>query len=130
MRRRVITTTKVLSVAFALTGCSTSDASKIDASEIDARSEPTPEASAVASQVVAPSVSAPLASTDPKLLGLGIELGSTDRAKALANLDHFRPLCDANGYPLVGNFPSKGMEPTNPLPVADVCAQVRNTPGR
>ena len=31
-----------------------------------------------------------------------------DSDYALANRDHFSPLCDENGYPLVGNIASKG----------------------
>lgn len=123
MRRRVFTTTKVLSVAFAIlpTGCT----------KTDVHPEPTP--TALPAQSTPPVASAPAASpsvpdwtkVDPKLIDLAGELGNTDRDKALANLDHYRPLCDAKGYPLVGNLPSKGMEPKKVLTVAEVCAAVR-----
>lgn len=47
-------------------------------------------------------------SKDPKLLALAEELGSTEKDQALARLPYFRPLCDADGYPLVGNLVRKG----------------------
>jgi hypothetical protein len=36
------------------------------------------------------------------------ELIFAGRDKALAELPRFRPLCDRDGYPLVGNLASKG----------------------
>jgi hypothetical protein len=57
---------------------------------------------------------------DPKLLALRDELGTEDRASALAKAAHFRPLCDKDGYPLVGNVNRKaGVEPSA------FCADVR-----
>ena len=48
------------------------------------------------------------------------ELGYTTMTDALANFPHFRPLCDAQGYPLVGNINGKII--TEP---SQFCAEVR-----
>jgi hypothetical protein len=47
-------------------------------------------------------------SNDPKLLALGSEIQYTQRDKVVANLARFKPLCDKDGYPLVGNMARKG----------------------
>ena len=41
------------------------------------------------------------------LLELNKELSSTSLSEALSTSEHFRPLCDANGYPVVGNINGK-----------------------
>jgi len=90
--------------------------------EVRADPEPAPPApSVVVAAVSAPPSAAP--SVDVKLLSLSGELTSLDRDKALAKLEHFRPLCDDRGYPLVGNLPSKGM--SNGLHPSEFCAEVR-----
>jgi len=57
----------------------------------------------------------------PSLLQLRTELGDTLRTDALANMPRFRPLCDADGYPLVGNIANKvqGYQPS------EFCGEVR-----
>jgi hypothetical protein len=45
---------------------------------------------------------------DPKLLALRAELAPLDAKEAEQKKGHFRPLCDADGYPLVGNVARKG----------------------
>jgi acyl-CoA synthetase (AMP-forming)/AMP-acid ligase II len=57
----------------------------------------------------------------PELLKLRAELFHLTGDAAKQQLDHFRPLCDADGYPLVGNIATKG-ERTQP---SEVCAAVR-----
>ena len=57
-----------------------------------------------------------------ELLELRSELANTPPAQALERIDHFRPLCDADGYPLVGNVASKGVG----LQPSELCAEVRN----
>lgn len=48
-------------------------------------------------------------SVDPKALEpLNQELTTKTLDQAVADRDHFSPLCDENGYPLVGNIASKG----------------------
>lgn len=54
------------------------------------------------------------------LQALNEELVSTSWREAVSRLDHFAPLCDANGYPLVGNIVSKGG-----TTASEVCAEVR-----
>ena len=51
------------------------------------------------------------------------ELVSTDRATALSRTQHFRPLCDEGGYPLVGNVYRKGPAPE--IQPSAFCAEVR-----
>jgi hypothetical protein len=62
-------------------------------------------------------------SKDPKLVTLRGELGAShDRAAAQARAGHFRPLCDADGYPLVGNVVTKAPSGVQP---SEFCADVR-----
>jgi hypothetical protein len=107
MRRRVLTTTKVLSVALAMLPACTKP---------DVHPDPGPTLPS-ASAVATPSASA----ADPKVVALSDELAAMNRDDALKQLDHFRPLCDAAGYPLVGNLQRKapGLTPS------EVCAEVR-----
>jgi hypothetical protein len=58
----------------------------------------------------------------PALLVLRSELGTQTEAKALARTPHFRPLCDDDGYPLVGNLMRKSPAPYQP---SQFCAAVR-----
>lgn len=46
----------------------------------------------------------------PTLLALREELLQGGRTAALAKVAHFKPLCDKNGYPLVGNLMRKTPE--------------------
>jgi hypothetical protein len=69
--------------------------------------------------------SAPVSDSDApaELLTLRGELVQTERDQALARQDHFRPLCDEQGYPLVGNVATKvppvGFQPS------EFCEKVR-----
>lgn len=56
------------------------------------------------------------------LVALRDELGSAGHDAAMARVAHFRPLCDKDGYPLVGNLVRKG---PNYGP-AKFCASVRD----
>jgi hypothetical protein len=56
------------------------------------------------------------------LVDLRDELLATEPTQALERIDYFRPLCDADGYPLVGNVASKGPG----LQPSQLCAEVRN----
>jgi len=51
---------------------------------------------------------------------LARELNNTSKEQALANSAHFAPLCDGNGYPLVGNVAAKTQPRTT---VAEFCAE-------
>ena len=59
----------------------------------------------------------------PELLKLRAELYHSTADAAKKQLAHFRPLCDADGYPLVGNIATKG-ERFQP---SELCAVVRET---
>ena len=59
----------------------------------------------------------------PELLKLRAELFHSTEDAAKKQLAHFRPLCDADGYPLVGNIATKG-ERFQP---SELCAIVRET---
>jgi hypothetical protein len=111
MRRRALTTTKILSVALAMTPACTKP-------EV----HPDPGANTAAAMLSAPSPSS-APSEDPKLLALRTELGALKRDEALKQVEHFRPLCDANGYPLVGNLQRKAPDPE--LMPSEVCAEIR-----
>ena len=57
---------------------------------------------------------------------LNEELSVTQLEVALRDMRHFLPLCDANGYPLVGNIHSK----TQGATASQFCAATRNTDGK
>jgi hypothetical protein len=84
--------------------------------------EPT-DARAPVAIMPAPLASARIPPDDPALLPLREELFQAGRAGALAHQDHFRPLCDADGYPLVGNVIRKVATPDY-LP-SQFCQEVR-----
>jgi hypothetical protein len=64
----------------------------------------------------------PDADVSPALLALRDELDKQTPAKALAQLKRFRPLCDKDGYPLVGNLVRKDSSGYQP---SEFCAAVR-----
>lgn len=122
-------TTKILAVAVVAAGCSTSTTAPpvssaavrvaalppVMAEEVAAAPEPLPEETAPAPAPERPedmheaeerARSGPLRD-DPKLLGLASELANIDKQAAFAELARFRPLCNAEGYPLVGNVVRK-----------------------
>ncbi len=52
---------------------------------------------------------------------LAAELNQTPMRSAMGNRSHFAPLCDENGYPLVGNVYGKVPPETT---VAEFCAEL------
>jgi hypothetical protein len=58
---------------------------------------------------------------EAELVALRTELMETPSTQALAAMDYFRPLCDSEGYPLVGNVATKsvGLQPSQ------FCTEVR-----
>lgn len=109
MRRRVLTTTKVLSVAFAIAPLATACTKP----EVQPQSAPSASATAPAP---------PKGQIDrEKLQPLQDELSALSREDALKKIDHFRPLCDDKGYPLVGNLQRKAVD----LPPSELCAEIR-----
>lgn len=77
-------TTKILAVALTVSACGGSH-------------------DEIAEQVPAP----PGAATSPNKQALAEELAKTSVDDALANDEHFAPLCDGDGYPLPGNVNNK-----------------------
>ena len=118
MRRRVLTTTKILALALATMPACTKP---------EAKAEPTMP-SAGASVSSAPLNPPPLPGVeDPKLLAMRDDLAGMKREEGLASAARFRPLCDKDGYPLVGNLTRKVADPG--LMPSELCAEVRKKPG-
>lgn len=131
MKPRVLQTTKLLAVALLATaGCApTTPAASATSgpSPEPASSDPTiavamPPPNTAPPQAPAAAPSAPEAATpapprprpesnDPALLALSEELYATKRSSAMAQPARFRPLCDQDGYPLVGNLNRKSASP-------------------
>lgn len=63
---------------------------------------------------------------DPSLVALRDELRSEKIEGARAKIAHYRPLCDKDGYPLVGNVVRKSPKPE--LQPSELCADVRARP--
>ena len=60
----------------------------------------------------------------PELLKLRGELRALGVAQGKQQVAHFRPLCDAEGYPLVGNIRTKG-DDEGALQPSELCKLVR-----
>jgi hypothetical protein len=100
MKPRVIAPYKVLAVALVTAACGKTTADP---------PEPAQPAPAPANE-------------DPRLLTLRTELDHETRESAFAKQAHYRPLCDKDGYPLVGNLNRKGFAGVAP---SELCADVR-----
>lgn len=118
MKPRVIAPYKILAVALATVSCGKATSEH----EQPSGSQPAPTPSAAAAQAI-PAVAAavPDDKADPSLLLLRAELAGETRESAFAKQTHYRPLCDKDGYPLVGNMNRKG---GGPQP-SELCADVR-----
>jgi hypothetical protein len=104
-------------------------AARLDLLPAASPTETAPVPTEAASQVQAVSTkSKPVEpARDSKLHSLREELYALDNEEqALAKKAHFRPLCDADGYPVVGNVMRKasGYQPSR------FCAAVRGNKGR
>jgi len=107
LKRRVISPQRLLVVAAGL--------------GVSACAAPAPKADPPAAAVVV----APAPPPKPSVLEtLNEELGRTSLSDARANAAHFRPLCDAEGYPLVGNTIQKTMGATG-LTATTFCSDLR-----
>jgi hypothetical protein len=154
MKPRVLKTYKILAVALAATGCASTTAAGPEPARSEtpvsvaiptgdpAQAETPQAAPKPAEAQPAPSAQAPMApagaqaiqnavsrpeSQDPKLLALRNEVVSGQRSQILSQVDRYRPLCDKDGYPLVGNLHRKG--PSVAIQPSEVCAQIRNGGG-
>ncbi len=110
-RRRAVTPTKLLIVTLGVTA--------LGACSSKEKEKETPVA------VSAP-VAAPAASADfTQLVGLASELQLRAPEEVRAAREHYRPLCDAQGYPLVGNVAAKSFDSKPHLTASAFCAEVR-----
>jgi hypothetical protein len=122
MKRRVIRPYKILAVA-ALgvgAGCTTAPAP----AQAQAPEPPATAATAAPSWTGAPAPRPPAdGQADRKLLALRAELDGVSTAEeVVAKEAHFRPLCDKDGYPLVGNVNRKSVTVSAP---STFCASLR-----
>lgn len=128
MKPRVIHSYKILAVAItAGVGCTTPEQPRPEAQPNPPRTEAPATPVTQAPQPGAGPEHAPPPSddqVDPKLIELRAKLELAGREKALADEKTFRPLCDADGYPLVGNLMRKS--PTQPFHPSAFCAEVRS----
>lgn len=138
MNPRVLTPYKILAVAALSAGCVSSPRAEPPAAsasvpppappETPAASAPAPSAPAPASGDAAD----PSGPSDPRgdaarsLDALRDELEAD--GDALTRIAHYRPLCDARGYPLVGNVIRKGPSPR--VQPSALCASVRSRSAR
>jgi len=74
----------------------------------------------VLSTACGPQTEVPDGSENPDLTQLAYELKGTSLEQAMRDR-HFRPLCDAQGFPLVGNVVSK----VDMTDVSTFCSEVR-----
>lgn len=125
-RKRTITTVLLLSavpttLAVAAAARSEHPAPTVEAGErpapaIEIGERPAPNAEPLSEKEPPSDEKAP-----PALIKLRGELLGTSREKVQQKPGHFRPLCDKDGYPLVGNMASKG----NVYQPSEFCAEVR-----
>jgi hypothetical protein len=124
MKPRTLRTYKILAVAVtAAAGCTRPAAPDAEAEPRQAAAPPVTAQVQAAAATPAP---APLAKE--ALEALRDELSPLGRDKALQQMAHFRPLCDKDGYPLVGNLMRKvAGEQYQP---SELCEEVRKTASR
>lgn len=127
MNPRVVKSTKILAVALtagiASSACTTPEQPRPEAQPTAARTETPPQVTATPSPAAQHAPPPADDKADPKLLALREKLAAEGREKALADEATYRPLCDAEGYPLVGNLSRKS--PKGPFLTSEFCAEVR-----
>jgi hypothetical protein len=124
MRRRALLTTKILAVTAALAACS-KEQPPAETTNAIVTQTPTPQTTAESVSTAAETVAnnpPPNAKEDPRLVALAEELVSAERKQVESNVKHFRPLCDKDGYPLVGNLNRK----TPNYDVSTFCSEIRS----
>ena len=110
MNRRVIETRKILAVALgAAAGCTSATGGDLPAAGVSAL--PAQVATAAPAAAPASPPPEPHFSEDPALLALRADLSRETRGQ-VKNPDRFRPLCDKDGYPMVGNMMRKSPNPS------------------
>jgi len=132
MKRRTLQTIKLLAVGVAAAGCTRAVGPEAGVEVVrpdpPATAQPAP-VQAQASPVQAPEAERPIPPLPPapeggKLVELSAQLDQAGPEGALQQVDHFRPLCDKDGYPLVGNVMGKGQR-GQPYTAKKFCAEVR-----
>jgi len=136
MRRRVIRTTKLLVIAAGTAACAaTPQAAPVEnptavatvTADAAPQSPPTGEAVAATASAVADPPPAQTVEPSPealkaKLHALRGTLSTIDRSNAMQQVAKFEPLCDKDGYPLVGNLVRKGEDSYHP---SEFCKDLR-----
>ena len=127
---------KILTVLLLSAGCGTTStpgkqrqtsAAEVPVPTVASASTPPIAPAVVATPIVAPAPREPTPDAElPRaLIELRSALYGTERDLAHAPSARFRPLCDAEGYPLVGNIANKGAHE-----VGEYCADLRTTLAR
>jgi hypothetical protein len=123
MKPRTLKTYKILAVALTAAGCSSASGSEIATKPAEVQAaQPSPISMGEASR---PEATTRPATPDPALFVLGAELSMKTRAEVLANTARFQPLCDKDGYPLVGNMVSKADVDKPGYRPSDFCKDLR-----
>jgi hypothetical protein len=125
MKPRILKTTKLLAVALTTPGgCAEGPAVTKPAADTSRVEAPAATQAPVASaQPEAPAERS--MSKDPALLALAEDLATGGKEQALAQAARFRAICDADGYPLVGNVMRKDAR----YQPSAFCATVREKKG-
>ena len=119
-RNRVILGCIVASTA-ALAGCGSQAQTATAIATAEPITSPPPPPAAQA-----PAPEQPAAREEsPSLVALRDELRAEKIEGARAKMAHYRPLCDKDGYPLVGNVIRKSPKPE--LQPSELCAVVRSS---
>ena len=124
---------KILTVLLLSAGCGTTSA-PAKQTPTSAAEVPVPTMASASTTPAAPMTPAAVAQPTPRepapdaelpqaLIELRGALYGTERDPAHAASARFRPLCDAEGYPLVGNVANKGER----YDVSEYCADLRTT---
>jgi hypothetical protein len=135
MKPRTIQTIKLLAVAVTASGCTRTEIGAEPAEPTVATAQaagtPAPSANPAPPGAVAqpaeeerPIPPLPPSPEGAKLVALAQELDQAGPEGAAREVARFRPLCDKDGYPLVGNVMGKGQR-GRPYTAARFCAEVR-----
>lgn len=135
MKRRILTTQKILAVSFIAAGCATQATPEAQSASAPIQELPTTvlvapptaqpliqPASVSAMPTPAAATPAPAESPEKAAYALRNELENTTRADVMKRIAHFRPLCDKDGFPVVGNAVRKGQPEYT---TSKFCAEIR-----
>lgn len=141
MKRRILTTQKILAVSFIAAGCAsqaTPEARPASAPMSEAPTtvsvtppvaQPVIQPASASSEATSNAAATPAATTpapaspDKTIYELRSEIERTTREDAMKRVAHFRPLCDKDGFPVVGNTARKGGAPD--YSASKFCSEIR-----